>query len=274
MADYEGALGAMIAAARAAGQGLLEDQKNLAGLQVRRKGPADPVSQADERAEQTLRRHLLAYEPGYGFLGEEGGHSAGRDPDGHLWIVDPLDGTANFLCGTPLFGVNVALARHGEVVAGVIYLPALNEMYSACKGGGAFLNGKPIRVSTRAKLAETQLACGIPFAGKPDHDLYAREMAVLTPQVGGIRRTGAASVDLAFVAAGRWDAYWERCTSAWDMAPGVILASEAGGRFCDPSGAPWRLDAGAVLTSNGHVHDALLACLKAAEERTLAARDL
>lgn len=257
-------LQAMIDAARAAGAGLMEDQKTLDTLEIRRKGPADPVSAADERAEKTLRTMLAAIEPSFGFLGEEGGLVKGSDPD-HCWIVDPLDGTANFLHGTPLFGVNVALARGNDVIAGVIYLPALDEIYAAEKGKGAFCNGRRIQVSKRNNLSEAALACGIPFEGKPDHDLFMHEMQLLTHRVGGIRRTGAASVDLAFTVAGRWDAYWERCTSAWDMAPGTILVAEAGGRFCHPSGDDWTIDGGAILATNGAVHDELLAILKEAK---------
>jgi len=257
-------LQAMIDAARIAGTGLLEDQKTLDTLEVRRKGPADPVSAADERAEKTLRTLLGKAEPTFGFLGEEGGLVKGSDPD-HCWIVDPLDGTANFLYGTPLFGVNVALARGGKVIAGVIYLPALDEMYTAEKGKGAYCNGKRVHVSKRGNLSEAALACGIPFEGKPDHDLFMHEMLHLTHRVGGIRRTGAASVDLAFTVSGRWDAYWERCTSAWDMAPGTILVAEAGGRFCHPSGADWTLEGGAILATNGVIHDALLTALQEAD---------
>jgi myo-inositol-1(or 4)-monophosphatase len=255
---------AMIEAARAAGAGLMRHFGQLAALDVRTKnGPADMVTQADEEAERTTRSVLAKARPAYGFLGEEGGTVGGSDGE-HTWIVDPLDGTTNFLFGTPLWGVNVALAHAGEVVAGVIFLPALDELYAAEQGGGAWLNGRPIRVSTRHRLVDSVLGCGIPFAGKPDHPLFAREMALLTSEVAGIRRTGACSVDMAWVAAGRWDAYWERSLCAWDMAPGIILAREAGGAASACDGGPIDLAAGNVCVSNGAIHALLLERLAAA----------
>jgi myo-inositol-1(or 4)-monophosphatase len=255
---------AMIDAARAAGAGLQQRFGQLSALAVRSKsGPADLVSIADEEAEQTARGLLAKARPSYGFLGEEGGASTGGD-DAQTWIVDPLDGTTNFLFACPLWGVNVALAREGCVVAGVTYLPMLDEMYVAEAGQGAWLNGQRIRVSTRATLVESLLSCGIPFAGKPDHDLFVREMARLTSQVSGIRRTGACAVDMAWVAAGRWDAYWERALNAWDMAPGVILVQEAGGRASSSRGGPLDLHGQNVCVSNGLLHDALIAELEAA----------
>ncbi|MFT3791486.1 MAG: inositol monophosphatase family protein [Rudaea sp.] len=259
-------LQALIDAAMAAGAGLRRRFENLADLRVRSKnGPADLVSIADEEAEKAARAILEAARPDYGFLGEEGGSAAG---DGsHVWIVDPLDGTTNFLFGNPLWGVNVALARDGKVIAGVTWLPMIDELYVAEEGKGAWLNGRRIHVSHRAALIEAVLACGIPFAGKPDHALFAREMALLTPQVSGIRRTGACAVDMAWVAAGRWDAYWERALNAWDMAPGVILVQEAGGIATSVTGAPLDLRGGNVCVSNGAVHVVLVDVLN----RSLAA---
>jgi len=251
-------LKAMIEAAKAAGDGLERHFAQLSALTIRSKnGPADMVTVADEEAEATTRAILARARPSYGFLGEEGGAEAGSD-ESMTWIVDPLDGTTNFLFGTPLWGVNVALARNGRVIAGVCYLPVLNELYVAEAGKGAWLNGQQIHVSPRTNLEECVLGCGIPFAGKPDHPLYAREMALLTPQVAGVRRTGAASVDMAWVAAGRWDAYWEQSTSAWDMAPGVILVSEAGGVVTGTDGAPLDIHGGHVCMTNGHIHQTLI----------------
>lgn len=251
-------LQAMIEAAQAAGTGLLKHFGKLSELGVRSKsGPADLVSIADEEAERTVRALLAKAQPGFGFLGEEGGALGGSD-DAHTWIVDPLDGTTNFLFGTPLWGVNVALAREGDVVAGVTHLPAIGETYVAEQGKGCWLNGQRINVSTRATLVESVLACGIPFAGKPEHPLFAREMALLTPDVAGIRRTGACAVDMAWVAAGRWDAYWERALNAWDMAPGVILVREAGGMATSATGAALDVRGHDVLVSNGRIHAALL----------------
>lgn len=256
----------MIEAAKAAGDGLERHFAQLSKLAVRSKsGPADMVSIADEEAEATTREILSRAQPGYAFLGEEGGTVGGSDSR-HMWIVDPLDGTTNFLFGSPLWGVNVALARDGEVVAGVTYIPVLNELYVAELGKGAWRNGERIEVSTRASLGESVLGCGIPFAGKPDQAVFAREMALLTPEVTGIRRTGAASVDMAWTAAGRWDAYWERCTSAWDMAPGAILVTEAGGRVSQVDGSRFDVHAGNVCMTNGAIHAALIARLEQARK--------
>jgi myo-inositol-1(or 4)-monophosphatase len=181
-----------------------------------------------------------------------------------MWIVDPLDGTTNFLFGCPLWGVNVALARDNRVVAGVTYLPMLDEMYVAEEGRGCWLNGQRIHVSTRATLIESVLSCGIPFAGKPDHAVYAREMALLSETTSGLRRTGACAVDMAFVASGRWDAYWERALNAWDMAPGVILVQEAGGRATSVTGDALDLHGQNVCVSNGVLHDVLVTQLNLA----------
>ena len=264
MLDVSDELKAMIEAAQAAGEGLLQRFGQLAELGVRTKtGPADLVSIADEEAERTTREILGKAQPSFGFLGEEGGAIDGSD-DGQIWIVDPLDGTTNFLFGTPLWGINVALAREGEVVAGVTWLPALKEMFVAAKGEGAWLNGQRIHVSTRHRLVDSVLACGIPFAGKPDHPVFAREMALLSAEVAGIRRTGACSVDMAYVAAGRWDAYWERSLNAWDMAPGVILVREAGGVATSATGAALDVHDGNVCVSNGAIQAALIERLNAA----------
>jgi len=257
-------LEAMIEAAHRAGVGLMRRFGQITAGDIRTKnGPADMVSIADEEAERTVRSVLAAARPSFGFLGEEGGTIEGDD-GAHTWIVDPLDGTTNFLFGTPLWGVNVALANAGEVTAGVSFLPALNEMYVAEQGKGAWLNEQAIHVSARARLVESVLGCGIPFAGKPDHPLFARDMAHLTADSAGIRRTGACSVDMAWVACGRWDAYWERALCAWDMAPGVILVREAGGMASSVTGAPVDVHGGNVCVSNGAIHALLVERLNAA----------
>ncbi|WP_024867571.1 inositol monophosphatase family protein [Pseudoxanthomonas suwonensis] len=257
-------LKAMVEAAQAAGAGLKAHFARLSELGVRAKsGPADLVSIADEEAERTTRAILARARPDYAFLGEEGGAVDGRDA-GHTWIVDPLDGTTNFLFGNPLWGVNVALAREGKVVAGVTWLPMIDELYVAEQGKGAWLNGQRIHVSSRGTLIESVLACGIPFAGKPDHPVFAREMALLSAHVAGIRRTGACAVDMAWVAAGRWDAYWERALNAWDMAPGVILVEEAGGVATAVDGTALDLHGQNVCVSNGAVHASLVEVLERA----------
>ena len=257
-------LSSMIEAARAAGLGLQKRFGELAEITIRAKsGPADLVSIADEEAEHTARTLLAKAQPTYAFLGEEGGISGGSDSS-RSWIVDPLDGTTNFLFGSPLWGVNVALAQDGKIIAGVTYLPMLDELYVAEKGQGTWLNGRRIHVSNRSTMEEAVLSCGIPFNGKPDHPVFAREMALLTSQVSGIRRTGACAVDMAWVAAGRWDAYWERMLNAWDMAPGVILVQEAGGRATSVTGGELDLQGNNVCVSNGAVHDVLIEILNQA----------
>lgn len=251
-------MAAMLAAARAAGEGLKLDFTNIAGLRVRHKqGLDDMFSEADLRAEQTVREMLSTFRPGYGFLGEEGGLIPGGDRD-NIWIVDPLDGTTNFLIGLPLFAVNIALASRGTVVAGVTHLPLLNETFWAERGQGAYLNGLPIRVSERRDMIEAVLGVGIPFASKPRHEQFAAEMARLTPRVSGIRRLGAGAIDLAYVACGRFDAYWEQSVSAWDIAAGVVIVEEAGGTVTDTLGRPLVLDNGTVLASTPQLHSALV----------------
>jgi len=251
----------MLAAAREAGAGLREDFARLAGLDVRRKTRSDFFSEADLRAEATVRRVLAAARPDYGFLGEEGGLVSGADPDS-TWIVDPLDGTTNFLMGIPIFAVNIALEQAGKVIAGVTYNPMLGELFWAERGKGAYLNGERIHVSQRSELADAVLAVGIPFQGKPRREYFIREMERLTSRVAGIRRLGAGAVDLAYVAAGRFDAYWEQSVSVWDIAAGVVLVEEAGGIISDTAGNPLALRSGTVLGANPRIHADLIEALR------------
>jgi myo-inositol-1(or 4)-monophosphatase len=251
-------LAAMIEAARVAGEQLKLDFAALASLEVRFKnGPGDPVSEADLRAEATVKSMLAKARPAYGFLGEEGGLSAGSDGE-HVWMVDPLDGTMNFIRGVPVFAVNIALVRAGEAVAGVTYAPMMDEMFWAEAGGGAYLNGRPIRVAATARLEDAVLAVGIPFAGKPRQDQFLREIAQLTPRVASVRRLGSGAIDTAYVACGRFDAYWEQSVAAWDMAAGAVLVREAGGLVTDTSGGPLDLMGGNVLNCAPGIQQALL----------------
>lgn len=266
MGDASRFLPVMVDAARKAGEGLQADFRQLSALEVRTKaGPSDLVSIADENAERICRSILCASEPDFQFMGEESG---GPDTaaDGLVWIVDPLDGTTNFLYGNPLWGVNVALARDGEVIAAVTFIPELNELYTAALGGGAHLNKAPISVSARSDVSESLLSCGMPFAGKPFQAEFVREMEMLAPKVAGIRRTGACAVDMAWVASGRWDAYWERYTNAWDMAPGVLLVQEAGGRVTNVRGQTLDIFANNVCVSNGHIHSQIINILNKATQ--------
>ncbi|WP_136161339.1 inositol monophosphatase family protein [Sphingomonas flavalba] len=263
MAGRSDLIATMVAAAKAAGDGLMRDFAAIDRLDVRHKnGPADPFSEADLRAEETVRSMLEKAAPDYGFLGEEGGLREGRDKR-HVWIVDPLDGTANFLIGLPIFAVNIALARDGEVIAGVTHVPAQNETFRAEAGGGAWLNDQRIQVSRRSEMVKAILSVGIPFAGKPRHRQFVTEMERLTPRVAGIRRLGAGAVDMAYVACGRFDAYWEQSVSAWDMAAGVVIVREAGGVVTNTSGGALDLSGGTVLATTPQIQAELLDALRA-----------
>src|SRR5260221_7969128 len=225
-------LNVMIAAARKAGRSLKRDFGEVEHLQVSLKGPANFVSAADHRAEEILRAELTKARPGYGFLGEEGGRQDGADKS-HCWIVDPLDGTTNFLHGIPQFAVSIGLERDNVIVAGVIYNPANEELFMAERGKGAFLNDQRLRVANRRRMSDAVVACGMPHFGRGDLALFRSEIAAVQERVAGLRRFGAAALDLAWVAAGRFDAFWERDLSAWDMAAGMLLVREAGGLATD-----------------------------------------
>lgn len=218
----------MIDAVRKAARPMLRDFGEVAQLQVSRKGPGDFVSAADLKAEQTLYELLMKARPGYGFLGEERGLVEGSDKS-HTFIVDPIDGTTNFLHAMPHFAVTVALEREGEIQAGVTFNPIINELFWAEKGKGAFLNDQRIRVSGRRELADCLIATGLPFIGRPGHGQTIKEVHAIGQRVAGIRRLGSAALDLAWVAAGRYDAFWERNLNPWDVAAGLLLVTEAGG---------------------------------------------
>ena len=233
----------MVKAARRAGRSLKRDLGEIEHLQVSLKGPANFVSLADKRAEEMLYTDLSKARPGYGFLGEEGGTREGADKS-HTWIVDPLDGTTNFLHGIPQFAISIGLKREDTIIAGVIYNPANEELYIAERGKGAFLNDQRLRVAGRRKLNECVIACGLPHIGRGDHEQSRREMAELQNKVAGLRRFGAAALDLAFVAAGRLDGYWERNLQPWDIAAGQIMVREAGGIVSGRGRARQRADDG------------------------------
>jgi myo-inositol-1(or 4)-monophosphatase len=251
----------MIAAARKAGRGLSRDFGEVAQLQVSVKGPANFASSADHRSEETLYRELSKARPGYGFLMEERGVVEGPDQT-HRWIVDPLDGTTNFLHGIPLFSVAIALEREGEIVASVTYSPIHDELYTAEKGQGAFMNSRRLRVAARKTLGDSVITTGIPHRGRPgEHERFLAECKILMSQVAGIRRTGSATIDLAWVAAGRFDGYAERNLGAWDLAAGILLVREAGGHVSDVTGGPDMLKSGSIVAGNSTIHDALLKVL-------------
>jgi myo-inositol-1(or 4)-monophosphatase len=239
----------MVRAADKAARGLKRDFGEVEQLQVSVKGPADFVSQADIRAERAIREELRRARAGFGFLMEESGEIAGEDPD-HRWIVDPLDGTTNFLHGIPHFAISIALESKGEMVAGVILDPIKDELFWAEKGGGAFLNDRRLRVSARKQISHALLATGIPFSEHGDHGGFLTELGHVMPAVSGVRRFGAAALDLAYVAAGRYDGFWERGLSPWDFAAGIVLVREAGGFVSEIEGGPVRTDSRSLLACN------------------------
>jgi myo-inositol-1(or 4)-monophosphatase len=256
-------LNVMIAAARKTARALKRDFGELEKLQVSLKGPANFVTAADRRAEETLYQELSKARPGYSFLGEEGGKREGADKT-HCWIVDPLDGTTNFLHGIPQFAISIALERDATIVAGLIYNPVCDELFIAERGKGAFLNDQRIRVAGRQRLGEAVIACGLPHLGRGDIALNRRETSAMQEQVAGLRRFGAAALDLAWVAAGRLDGYWERDISPWDMAAGLILVREAGGFVTDLDGGEAMFTKGHVVAGNETMQRAVLGVLKQA----------
>ncbi len=250
-------LNVMVQAALKAGKSLSRDFGEVQNLQVSLKGPGDFVSQADRKAEKIIQDELMKSRPTYGFLGEESEEIKGTD-GAHRWIVDPLDGTTNFLHGIPIFGVSIALERNNEIVAGVIYNPAMDELYTAERGGGAFLNDRRLRVASRRVLSDAVIGCGVPHLGRGNQGKLLLELRHVMGEVAGVRRFGSAALDLAYVAAGRLDGYWENDLSAWDIAAGIILVREAGGYVSDFNGGTSILETGTVLAGNEHIHKALL----------------
>jgi myo-inositol-1(or 4)-monophosphatase len=261
--QHSALINVMVKAAFRAGRSLKRDLGEIEHLQVSLKGPANFVSLADKRAEEMLHTDLAKARPGYGFLGEEGGAREGTDKS-HTWIVDPLDGTTNFLHGIPQFAISIGLKREDTIIAGVIYNPANDELYVAERGKGAFLNDQRLRVAGRRKLNECVIGCGLPHIGRGDHALFRAEMEAIQTKVAGLRRFGAAALDLAFVAAGRLDGFWERDLSPWDVAAGQILIREAGGTISSIEGRDDAVTTGHVVCGNEFVHGELVKILKAA----------
>ncbi|MGB3537964.1 MAG: inositol monophosphatase family protein [Mesorhizobium sp.] len=254
-------LNVMVQAAMKAGRSLSRDFGEVQNLQVSMKGPGDYVSQADRKAEDIIFAELSKARPGYGFLMEERGAVAGDD-DQHRWIVDPLDGTTNFLHGIPIFAVSIALERQGQLVAGVVYNPAMDELYTAERGGGAFMNDRRLRVAARTKLSDAVIGCGVPHLGRGQHGHFLVELRNVMGEVAGIRRLGAASLDLAYVAAGRMDGFWETGLAAWDIAAGMLLIREAGGFLSDTDGGQDMLESGSLIAGNETIQRALAKTLK------------
>jgi myo-inositol-1(or 4)-monophosphatase len=257
------ALNVMTTAARKAGRKLIRDFGELENLQVSMKGPADFVTSADRRTEKILIEELQRARPGYCFLAEESGLIEGPDKT-HRFIIDPLDGTTNFLHAIPHFAISIGLEREGQLASAVVYNPVTDDMFTAEKSHGAYLNDKRLRVAARKALPESLIATGIPFLGRDGHESYLKELEAVMGATSGVRRFGAAALDLAYVAAGRFDGFWERGLKAWDMAAGILLVREAGGFVSDLDGGSRALEAGHILAANDTLHPMLLKLLKAA----------
>lgn len=254
-------LNLMIKAARKAGRSLVKDFREVEQLQVSSKGPGDFVSRADKEAERIIKEDLRNARPSYGWLGEETGEEAGEDPT-RRWIVDPLDGTTNYLHGLPHWAVSIALEHKGEIVAGVVFDAAKDEMYWAEKGGGAYCNETRLRVSGRRVMLESIFATGVPFGGKSTLPATLQDLARLMPVCAGVRRFGSAALDLAYVASGRYEGYWERGINSWDIAAGLIIVKEAGG-FVGPMREGRDIfESGAVIAANGNMFEPLCKILR------------
>ncbi len=261
----------MIKAAEKAGRSLARDFGEVEQLQVSRKGPDDFVSAADLRAEEIIFEELSKARPDYGFLMEERGEAGAKDAE-HIWIVDPLDGTSNFLHGVPHWCISIGLESKGEIVAGIIYDPIKDEMFRAEKGGGAFMRNKRLRVSGRTSMDGAMIATGQPTREQRNQTVFIRECEAILKQSLGIRRFGAAALDLAYVAAGRYEGFWERGLKAWDMAAGCIIVRESGGFVSTITGDKTNpVHEGNILAANGDLFKELQKTLGAVQEEKDAA---
>jgi myo-inositol-1(or 4)-monophosphatase len=232
-----------------ASRNLKRDFGEVENLQVSLKGPGDFVSQADRKAERTIYEMLDKARPGYGFVMEESGIIEGSDKS-HRWHIDPLDGTSNFLHGIPHFAISVGLEREGQMVAGVVLDVIKDEMFVAERGKGAYVNNRRLRVSGRREAAGMLIGTGIPHVGKPGHPQFLRELAAVMPKFQNVRRMGAAALDIAYVAAGRLDGFWERGLNSWDFAAGIALVREAGGTCLSLDGHADPLQSRDILCAN------------------------
>ncbi|MEE8623229.1 MAG: inositol monophosphatase family protein [Alphaproteobacteria bacterium] len=259
MAVKSALINVMEKAARKAARGLIRDFGEVEQLQVSKKGPADYVSAADLKAEKVLREELGRARPDFGFLLEEGGEIPGATGR-HRWLVDPLDGTTNFLHGIPHFCIAIAVERtedrghETDITAGLVFDPLRNEMFWSEKGAGAYVNDRRLRVSARRKLSEAVIATGIPVQNKADHETFLARLAAVMKVSSGVLRAGAAALDLAYVAAGRYEGFWETGLNPWDIAPGVLLVREAGGYVTEIGGGHNMFETGSILAANGQLH--------------------
>lgn len=255
-------LNVMIKAARSAGRSLVKDFREVENLQVTSKSAGDFVSRADIAAEKIVRDILTEARPNYGWVGEESDPVEGKDPT-RRWIVDPLDGTTNFLHGLPHWGVSIALEHKGDIVSAVVFDPAKDEMFVAEKGQGARLNEGRLRVSDRTRMIEAVFATGLPFGGRSDLPEAIQDLARLLPITAGVRRWGAAALDLAYVAAGRFDGFWERKLNNWDIAAGLLIVREAGGLVEGVERGTNPLEVGNVLAAAEPIFDSFAKVIRA-----------
>ncbi|MDG5494934.1 inositol monophosphatase family protein [Niveispirillum sp. BGYR6] len=270
MAARSAILNVMTRAAEKAGKAILRDFGEVEHLQVSRKGPADFVSAADQKAERIVREELQKARPDFGFLMEETGEIKGKDTS-HRFIVDPLDGTTNFLHGVPHWAISIGLEREGEIIAGVVYEPVHDQMFWAEKGAGAFLNHQRLRVSNRRVMADALIATGIPFKGHGNAKEFLVQLEALMGQISGIRRFGAASLDLAYTAAGRFDGFFEADLKPWDLAAGMLMVTEAGGFVSEIGQGKSPLTSGSILAANANLHSHLAVVLRNAGKPKVAA---
>ncbi len=263
MARTSPLMNVMQQAARKASRRLVRDFGEIENLQVSRKGPGDFVTAADVRTDEKLRESLQQARPAIGFLTEEGEDVVGED-ETRRWIIDPIDGTANFMHGIPMFAISIALEEAGEVTAALVYAPISDEMFWAEKGQGAYLDDRRLRVAARRHMGDTVIGTGIPHLGRAESPAYLAELNAIMAECAGIRRMGAASLDLAYVAAGRFDGFWETGLAPWDIAAGILVAREAGAMVSRTDGGTDPLYKGDVLAANEAIHSRMLRLIRQA----------
>lgn len=267
MALQSALINVMEKAAKKAGNKLARDFGEVENLQVSRKGPADFVTRADIRAEKTIVEELKVARPKFGFILEEGKDIAPEEGTNSIWIIDPLDGTTNFLHGIPHFAISIACEQGGEITAAIVYNPITDDLFWAEKGRGAFLNNRRLTVSSRRNLPDCVLATGIPFHGKPHHKEFVCNLEHIMGEVAGVRRFGSAALDLAWVAAGRYDGYWEEGLQAWDIAAGILIVREARGMVSEFDGRAKMMQTGQILATNGAIHGSVTRLLSNARKQ-------
>ena len=259
MADSKHTLEVAVRAARAAGRILRGRISTLSRGQIRKKGKYDWVTDVDHASEERILRIIRRAFPSHSVKAEESAPTEGSEP--FQWLIDPLDGTVNYMHRFPMFAVSIALARKEVLEIGVVYDPMREELFTARRGHGAWLNGKRIRVSRCSTFEESMLATGFPFRAKENMDLYLSSFRRVFLKTGSIRRAGSAALDLAWVACGRMDGFWEMALSPWDIAAGALLIQEAGGRVSDFFGGPDYLEGGHILAGTPGIHRKMVSLL-------------